>query len=96
MGKKWEEVDVLYAIGIILVVLGHSHVSDWSFFSGTAVESMISFIYVFHMPLFFFIAGFLFCNSDSLSKKGFAKWICDKVIRLMTPYIVLSVLAILP
>ena len=94
--KKWSEIDVLYALGIILVIFGHSHSSDWSSFSGTFLESAITFIYAFHMPLFFFIAGFLFMNSSSLEKNGYRRWIGQKALRLLTPYVILSVAAIVP
>lgn len=96
MKKRWNEIDVLYALGIILVVLGHSHSNDWSSFSGTILESIITFIYIFHMPLFFFIAGFLFLNSKSLLKIGYGKWMGNKAKRLLTPYIILSVIALVP
>lgn len=63
--KKYPWIDTLYTIGIMLVILGHSHPSDWTLFSGTIFEKIILFIYTFHMPLFFFISGFLFMNSQS-------------------------------
>lgn len=61
--RRWNEVDFLYTIGIVLVLIGHSHSSDWSQFENTVLLNVIRFIYTFHMPLFFFIAGFLFQNS---------------------------------
>lgn len=92
--KPW--IDNLYAIGLILVVLGHSHPSDWSSFSGTGFERLINFLYIFHMPLFFYIAGFLFWNSDRITRLGYRRWLKEKIIRLLTPYVILSVLAMLP
>ena len=66
--KRFREIDVLYALGALLVILGHSHPNDWSTFPGEWVR----FIYYFHMPLFFFIdsapdAGSLLCPSSSLA-----------------------------
>lgn len=95
-GKKYPWMDVLYTIGITLVIIGHSHPSDWSVFSGSIFEKLIIFIYTFHMPLFFFIAGFLFMNSNAIQKNGYEKWIKEKCIRLLTPYVVLSVIALIP
>lgn len=51
---RLHEIDVLYGLGTLLAILGHSHPNDWSSFPGKWVE----FIYLFHMPLFFLIAGF--------------------------------------
>ena len=89
-------IDNLYTIGILLVLFGHSHSSDWGTFSGTVLESAINFIYLFHMPLFFFIAGYLFMNSKSMEKIGYGIWIRDKAIKLLTPYLVLSLVAAVP
>lgn len=69
-GKRYSWIDILYTMGIVLVVLGHSHPSDWTVYAGTFLEEVIKFIYSFHMPLFFFIAGFLFMNSNAINKGG--------------------------
>lgn len=42
--KKYPWIDTLYTIGIMLVILGHSHPSDWTLFSGTIFEKIILFI----------------------------------------------------
>jgi len=94
--KRWAEIDVLYTIGTLLVILGHSHSSDWGSFHGTFLDPLLVFIYAFHMPLFFFIAGFLFQNSFALERDGYGKWLGNKALRLLTPYIVLSVAALIP
>lgn len=96
MKKRWKEIDVLYTIGIILVLIGHSHSSDWSSFRGTTLEKAIQFIYTFHMPLFFFISGFLFQNSHSLQERGYETYIKDKALRLLTPYLFWSLIAAIP
>lgn len=94
--KRYYEVDILYAIGTFLVVLGHSHSSNWEKFQGTILVKIIDVIYAFHMPLFFFIAGFLFWNSNKLFKIGYKKWIKEKTIKLLTPYIILTVIGGIP
>jgi len=49
-GKNFYWIDNAKAIGIVLVVLGHTH----------SLRSFLqSFIYSFHIPLFFFLTGFL-------------------------------------
>ena len=96
MKKRVPQIDALYTIGIILAVLGHSHPSDWTLFARTPYETLIVFIYTFHMPLFFFLAGFTFYRSKRLTQTGYARWLSDKAARLLIPYFALSVLAILP
>lgn len=49
LNTRVEWVDVAKGIGIILVVLGHNQSPDY----------IIKFIYSFHMPLFFFLSGYL-------------------------------------
>ena len=71
-------VDVLKSIGIIMVVIGHFD-SPYS-----------SFIFSWHMPLFFFLAGFFF-NSDAEVKSFFNK----SFQRLMIPFFIFSFVGIL-
>ena len=54
--KKY--IDVLKGIGIFLVVFGHV----------THILELREYIWNFHMPLFFFISGFLFNSSKYLNK----------------------------
>lgn len=65
MEKRLDWIDCLKGLGIILVVWGHLNLPR-------AVEIII---YSFHMPLFFFISGYLFKNgnrsySDYVRKKS--------------------------
>lgn len=94
--KRFNQIDVIYTIGTLLVLLGHSHYSDWNLVYGTPMDAIINFIYVFHMPLFFFVAGFLFMNSSKLERVGYGKWVGEKAVKLLTPYFVLSLVAIVP
>lgn len=55
MGKKRDlTLDIAKAICIILMVVGHSIASNNSY--------LFRFIYMFHMPCFFFISGWLLSN----------------------------------
>ena len=77
--------------GIILVVLGHS-----GFEEPLVKEKLLwlnTWIYMFHMPLFFFISGYLY----SLTQKDFTKidskaFLKKKFIRLFVPYLVLGLI----
>lgn len=94
--KRFCFVDNLYTIGTVLVLIGHSHSSEWSTFSGTILEKIIGFIYTFHMPLFFFVGGFLLMNSCAIEKYGFVNWLKSKGKKLLTPYLVISAVAAVP
>lgn len=61
-------------IGILLVVYGHSSEGPKS----------ITFIYWFHMPLFFIISGYLFKPVNSISELKF--YIKKLTFRLLVPY----------
>lgn len=56
MGKRrFDEIDICKGLGIILVVLGHALKQTGS--EGGAVKILLSVIYSFHMPLFFYCPG---------------------------------------
>ena len=83
--------DIMKGIAILLVVLGHS-VPDQASASGIAsypLYLMRTIIYSFHMPVFFFVAGYFM---HIPLKEGFKKFIKDKSIRLMVPYFTIGLL----
>ncbi len=93
------KIENLRFIAIIFVVLGHSIIiynpywgliktSSYSYF----FKYLCWFIYVFHMPLFVFISGFLF-NGDSINLKNL---ISKKIRRLLIPYLSFALLYLLP
>lgn len=86
------EIGLLYIIGVLLTILGHSHSADWTTFPTKPVD----FIYSFHMPLFFCVSGYLFARSGSLKRDGYLKWIGDKSKRLLIPYFVISAISYIP
>ena len=57
------QITIAKAIGIILMVAGHSGCYDY----------MCSFIYMFHMPLFFFFAGYCFKEKYLEQPRAFIK-----------------------
>ncbi len=93
--SRLHEIDILYAIGTILVIFGHSHSSDWNTFP-KVFASLLDFVYIFHMPLFFAIAGFLLARSTSVSDFGYFTWLKDKALRLLMPYIVITLISFIP
>jgi len=73
-------VDTLKGIGILMVVAGHV----WE---GTPARL----IYICHMPLFFFLSGFLFTPRDS-----FKRLMADKAAPLLIPYLTFVLLLYVP
>ena len=53
MPNRVEYVDVAKGIGIVLVVLGHNQIK-------ATLPALTSFIYTFHMPMFFLLSGMFF------------------------------------
>ncbi|MBN1294324.1 MAG: acyltransferase family protein [Candidatus Latescibacteria bacterium] len=79
MTKRMAHFDIAKAIGIILMIFGHSLKSD---------NIIRIFIFTFHIPLFFFISGYFFkaINAELLVKKNFR--------RLLVPYLFTSLMVI--
>lgn len=82
--KRIPELDVFKGLAIILVVSGHVILKNWE----GALDShpAYTWIYSFHMPLFFFISGFLihYTFADKCAMKGLEK----KALSLLVPYFV--------
>ena len=92
--KPLRDILFLQTFGIILVVLGHS------FFWFPADTPVIRWIYNFHMPLFFFISGYLlkYVHGDlhELQLTGRKGYLTRRAHRLLLPYVVLSTLVFIP
>lgn len=71
---KW--VDVAKGIGILLVIVGHNNFNPF----------LITTIYTFHMPFFFFISGYLYNHGKY--KKNFCGFVFKKFNRLVLPYFI--------
>lgn len=90
MDKRLDFIDIAKGIGIFLVVLGHSLVPQIRE-SVPAAKFLWIFIYNFHMPLFFFLSGWLFERGlPKYTSKG--RFILNKFKFLMVPYFVFSIL----
>jgi fucose 4-O-acetylase-like acetyltransferase len=91
-GTRSNIVDIVKGIAIILVAYGHTaqgmiHRGWWvtpgAFFSDT-------FIYSFHMPVFFFIAGLFVVGS--IAKRGSRRFTLEKLKTILYPYVLIVVL----
>jgi acyltransferase len=72
-------IDQLKCFGIFCVVFGHN---DYSIYG--------DYVYTFHMPLFFFLAGMMFQKSSD--KISFGSYSLKKAKRLLIPYFILGFL----
>lgn len=72
MKKRIDYIDVARGLGIILVVIGHS---------GTPFRNLI---YLFHMPLFYFLSGYFYKKEYSAHPLLFLK---KRLKRLYIPFI---------
>lgn len=79
---KYNEVSLAKGIGILLMVVGHAG----------CPSAMRSFIYMFHMPLFFIISGYCFKDFYLTDFKTFAK---KRIRGLYVPFVKYSLLFIL-
>ncbi len=77
--KRQDWIDILKGLGIAAVVIGH-------IVPGTAARI----IYLFHMPLFFFLSGYLFRPSSP------AKMLSKGTKRLLVPYACFLIVLFLP
>ncbi|TDL51871.1 hypothetical protein E2R60_19895 [Paenibacillus dendritiformis] len=82
MNKRIDYLDTAKGIGILLVVFGHAL---------TVEDSAIKvYLYSFHLPLFFFISGFLYRPEKF---KNYFSFLGTKARALIMPYITFSVMS---
>lgn len=85
--NRIEEIDIARGIAAVLMILGHSFISypvdiskiEWCY-------RIQSFIYEFHMELFFLIAGLVY------QTKEYQKYISKKIHRILVPYITFGII----
>ena len=99
MNSYIPEMNRLRGFGILLVVLGHSIFIDMIHTTDVSTVGFFtylrSFIYSFHMPLFFLISGFFALKAFNIKKvQDYYDYISNKFKKLMIPYFVLSIIAI--
>lgn len=78
---KNKQIEILKGIGAILVVIGHLVPAD---------GNVKIYIYAFHMPLFFFLSGFLFST-----KKDFKDYLKGNLKSLILPYFIFNIISFL-
>lgn len=84
MKQRIPELDLFKGIAILLVVCGHIVLKNWP--NALDTHPVYTWIYSFHMPLFFFISGFLI--DYTLGGRCLIKSIGKKALSLLVPYFV--------
>ena len=75
-------VDNLKFLGIFAIYLGHF---------GSAAGYAYPFVFIYHVPLFFFVSGFFAFKNNNLK---YMSYVIKKVKQLLIPYIFFSILTI--
>lgn len=87
---RYETIDVARGLAIILVVWGHYYTHDMP----SAYGYINKIIYMFHIPLFMFVSGFL-AVATRKANVGIGDFIAKKFRRLMIPYFSVSMVLLL-
>lgn len=87
-------ITIAQIVGCWLVILGHSFPFVTPYPEG--VSKAIRFLYTFHMPLFVWCSGFLFAYTRQSERKTFGQYLKGRAIRLLVPYVALSLIGLLP
>ncbi len=88
-----KQIALLTVFAMVLVVIGHSDITDnfkhlWIY----------RWVYSFHMPLFFFISGFLFYLTnpiDKFQRSSYSSFLKKKSVRLLIPFIFINTIIFL-
>lgn len=90
-------IDVLKAIACLCVLVGH--VINGLIKDGMIVPDLLrmvnSYVYLFHVPCFFFASGYLYANKRLETWNDYWQFILKKLIVLGLPYVVCSIAYIL-
>lgn len=77
-GKRYYYIDLLKGIGIVSVVFAHS---IEMLYGNVIIKDMHRFIYIFHLPLFFFVSGYL--SNPNKTIKQLAKSVLKTFLALL-------------
>ena len=86
--EKNRQIVLLTLFAMTLVVAGHSDIT-----SDFKDLWIYKWVYSFHMPLFFFISGFLFAltvPNSQLNRISFGAFVKKKALRLLIPFLFIN------
>ena len=91
LGKELNrQICFLTSFAMILVVIGHSDITD-----DYKQLFIYKWVYGFHMPLFFFVSGFLFAfttPNEKLESLDLGCFFLKKTKRLLIPFLIFNTL----
>ena len=94
MKQRLDYISWIQFIGVMCVIFGHS-MNDITV--PEIFKEIKAWIYVFHMPLFFLVSGYLFSYTGGFEhKNGYWGTLKGKFFRLVVPYFIWNVLFIAP
>ncbi len=81
-------------VATYLVILGHSY----PFVTGFPewLDQTRTFLYLFHMPLFVWVSGYLLVYTRQAEKYTAGIYMVRRTAKLLVPYLILSIVALLP
>ena len=82
MKKRVHEIDILKGIGALLVIIGH--LCDYN-------GVLKIYIYAFHMPLFFFLSGYIFKKKKDIKTSEYIK---KKIKTILVPYFIFNIVSL--
>ena len=82
--SRLDYIDAAKGLGIMLVAVGHFTAQSAPLW----YDSLWSLIFLFHMPLFFFLSGMTSCLSRN--RTAFKTYFLSRTLRLLVPYLVAS------
>lgn len=71
--QRYETIDIIKGMAIILMVYGHTF------------GALRSFVYLFHMPVFFMVSGYCWNSRHSASRDSRQGYVFDKARKLLVP-----------
>lgn len=92
--KRHAYISIANAIAIIAVIIGHLDITGPNNDPNTPIANMIAALGSFQMPLFMCVSGFLFAMTSGFNKP-YLTLIKSKVLRLIVPFLFLSVFTFL-